>query len=70
MAGCLSYDHISYIFNQGGFARVYEVKDRNGSRQAIKVVTKKSLQTRKAKTKASTLAPSPTRMIADSGWRS
>lgn len=38
-------------FVQGGFARVYEVKDVRGSRAACKVVTKSSLKTKKAKTK-------------------
>lgn len=36
---------------QGGFARVFEVEDKAGSRLAIKVVTKNSLKTKKAKTK-------------------
>ena len=36
---------------QGGFARVFEVEDKAGSRLAIKVVTKTSLKTKKAKTK-------------------
>ena len=36
---------------QGGFARVYEVKDVRGTRHACKVVTKTSLKTKKAKTK-------------------
>ena len=39
------------FFFQGGFARVYEVKDAHGSRLACKVVTKSSLKTKKAKTK-------------------
>ena len=39
-----------FVF-QGGFARVYEVKDTQGSRSACKVVTKSSLKTKKAKTK-------------------
>ena len=39
---------------QGGFARVYEVKDVQGSRLACKVVTKSSLKTKKAKTKVQT----------------
>jgi hypothetical protein len=36
---------------QGGFARVYEVKDHRNVRYACKVVTKSSLKTKKAKTK-------------------
>ncbi|TCD67323.1 Cell cycle serine/threonine-protein kinase cdc5/MSD2 [Steccherinum ochraceum] len=39
------------MLGEGGFARVYEVKDRNGIRAACKVVTKGSLKTKKAKTK-------------------
>ncbi|KZS96268.1 Pkinase-domain-containing protein [Sistotremastrum niveocremeum HHB9708] len=39
------------FLGEGGFARVYEVKDDKGNRQAIKVVTKASLKTKKAKTK-------------------
>ncbi len=38
---------------QGGFARVYEVKDTRGTRFACKVITKSSLMTKKAKTKVS-----------------
>ncbi|KAL5522527.1 hypothetical protein ACEPAG_8543 [Sanghuangporus baumii] len=49
-AHAMSYSRVGFL-GEGGFARVYEVQDRNGVRQAIKVVTKKSLQTRKAKTK-------------------
>ena len=41
------------FFIQGGFARVYEVQDAEGLRHAIKVVTKDSLKTKKAKTKVS-----------------
>lgn len=41
-----------FFLPKGGFARVYEVADRAGVRQAIKVVTKDSLKTKKAKTKA------------------
>lgn len=39
------------LLGEGGFARVYEVKDMRGVKQAIKVVTKASLKTKKAKTK-------------------
>ncbi|THH31055.1 hypothetical protein EUX98_g3134 [Antrodiella citrinella] len=39
------------MLGEGGFARVYEVKDRAGARSACKVVTKSSLKTKKAKTK-------------------
>jgi hypothetical protein len=42
------------LLGEGGFARVYEVKDVKGNRLAIKVVTKASLKTKKAKTKVST----------------
>ncbi|KAI0791256.1 Pkinase-domain-containing protein [Abortiporus biennis] len=39
------------LLGEGGFARVYEVKDIDGERVACKVVTKSSLKTKKAKTK-------------------
>ncbi|KAI0712771.1 kinase-like domain-containing protein [Cerioporus squamosus] len=39
------------MLGEGGFARVYEVKDARGNRAACKVVTKSSLKTKKAKTK-------------------
>ncbi|KAH7913089.1 kinase-like domain-containing protein [Hygrophoropsis aurantiaca] len=39
------------FLGEGGFARVYEVKDVRGTRLACKVVTKTSLKTKKAKTK-------------------
>ncbi|KAI0941865.1 hypothetical protein AcV7_002434 [Taiwanofungus camphoratus] len=39
------------MLGEGGFARVYEVQDRDGKRAACKVVTKSSLKTKKAKTK-------------------
>ena len=39
------------MLGEGGFARVYEVKDMRGKKMAIKVVTKASLKTKKAKTK-------------------
>lgn len=42
---------------KGGFARVYEVKDSKGTRSAVKVVTKTSLKTKKAKTKVTQFFP-------------
>ncbi|KAF8720798.1 hypothetical protein AX14_010720 [Amanita brunnescens Koide BX004] len=39
------------FLGEGGFARVYEVKDHRNVRYACKVVTKSSLKTKKAKTK-------------------
>ncbi|KAI0075547.1 Pkinase-domain-containing protein [Panus rudis PR-1116 ss-1] len=39
------------MLGEGGFARVYEVRDRTGARSACKVVTKDSLSSKKAKTK-------------------
>ncbi|KAF8882459.1 kinase-like domain-containing protein [Infundibulicybe gibba] len=39
------------FLGEGGFARVYEVKDTKGARLACKVITKTSLKTKKAKTK-------------------
>ncbi|KAI0090477.1 kinase-like domain-containing protein [Irpex rosettiformis] len=39
------------LLGEGGFARVYEVRDRHGVHCAVKVVTNPSLQTVKAKTK-------------------
>ncbi|KAJ7774335.1 kinase-like domain-containing protein [Mycena maculata] len=39
------------FLGEGGFARVYEVKDSNNKRLACKVVTMSSLKTKKAKTK-------------------
>ncbi|EKM57520.1 uncharacterized protein PHACADRAFT_115710 [Phanerochaete carnosa HHB-10118-sp] len=39
------------MLGEGGFARVYEVEDRQRKRWACKVVTKQSLKTKKAKTK-------------------
>lgn len=47
---------------QGGFARVYEVKDTRGARLACKVITKASLKTKKAKTKVSPSKP-PTELV-------
>ncbi|EJC98313.1 Pkinase-domain-containing protein [Fomitiporia mediterranea MF3/22] len=49
-AHAVSYSRVGFL-GEGGFARVYEVQDRKGQRQAIKVVTKDSLKTKKAKTK-------------------
>ncbi|KAH9478186.1 Serine/threonine-protein kinase plo1 [Psilocybe cubensis] len=48
--GRLQFDRVGFL-GEGGFARVYEVKDQRGSRLACKVVTKASLKTKKAKTK-------------------
>ena len=45
------------LLGEGGFARVYEVKDPRGARQACKVVTKSSLKTKKAKTKVMAHTP-------------
>jgi cell cycle serine/threonine-protein kinase CDC5/MSD2 len=39
------------FLGEGGFARVFEVKDPRGRRLACKVVTRDSLKTKKAKTK-------------------
>ncbi|EIW78238.1 Pkinase-domain-containing protein [Coniophora puteana RWD-64-598 SS2] len=46
----VEFNRIGFL-GEGGFARVYEVKDARGSRYACKVVTKTSLKTKKAKTK-------------------
>ncbi|KAF8578980.1 Pkinase-domain-containing protein [Ramaria rubella] len=46
----VAFTRVGFL-GEGGFARVYEVKDSKGGRQAIKVVTKASLKTKKAKTK-------------------
>lgn len=46
----LEYQRVGFL-GEGGFARVYEVKDVRGTRLACKVVTKTSLKTKKAKTK-------------------
>ncbi|ESK88533.1 cell cycle serine threonine-protein kinase cdc5 msd2 [Moniliophthora roreri MCA 2997] len=48
--GQLSFQRVGFL-GEGGFARVYEVKDPQGYRAACKVVTKTSLKTKKAKTK-------------------
>jgi hypothetical protein len=42
---------------QGGFARVYQVRDSRNNQLACKVVTKSSLKTKKAKTKVCTSYP-------------
>ncbi|KAF8842470.1 Pkinase-domain-containing protein [Paxillus ammoniavirescens] len=46
----LQFHRVGFL-GEGGFARVYEVKDARGTRLACKVVTKTSLKTKKAKTK-------------------
>ncbi|KAF8877248.1 hypothetical protein CPB84DRAFT_1852738 [Gymnopilus junonius] len=48
--GRMQFNRVGFL-GEGGFARVYEVKDSRGSRLACKVVTKSSLKTKKAKTK-------------------
>ncbi|TFK38296.1 hypothetical protein BDQ12DRAFT_127973 [Crucibulum laeve] len=49
-SGRVQFQRVGFL-GEGGFARVYEVKDHRGTRQACKVVTKDSLKTKKAKTK-------------------
>ncbi|KAL1757547.1 hypothetical protein FB107DRAFT_209260 [Schizophyllum commune] len=49
-SGGLQFQRIGFL-GEGGFARVYEVKDHRGVLSACKVVTKTSLKTKKAKTK-------------------
>ncbi|KIY53253.1 Pkinase-domain-containing protein [Fistulina hepatica ATCC 64428] len=49
-SGTLQFHRIGFL-GEGGFARVYEVKDIRGTRCACKVITKSSLKTKKAKTK-------------------
>ncbi|EDR03567.1 uncharacterized protein LACBIDRAFT_191474 [Laccaria bicolor S238N-H82] len=49
-SGRLQFNRVGFL-GEGGFARVYEVKDVRGHRLACKVVTKSSLKTKKAKTK-------------------
>ncbi|KAK7047342.1 Cell cycle serine/threonine-protein kinase cdc5/MSD2 [Paramarasmius palmivorus] len=49
-SGHLSFQRVGFL-GEGGFARVYEVKDARNHRVACKVVTKTSLKTKKAKTK-------------------
>ncbi|KIJ90202.1 hypothetical protein K443DRAFT_38368, partial [Laccaria amethystina LaAM-08-1] len=49
-SGRLQFSRVGFL-GEGGFARVYEVKDVRGHRLACKVVTKSSLKTKKAKTK-------------------
>ncbi|KAI0266184.1 Pkinase-domain-containing protein [Gloeopeniophorella convolvens] len=48
--GSLRYQRISFL-GEGGFARVYQVRDSRNNNLACKVVTKSSLKTKKAKTK-------------------
>ncbi|KAG6857063.1 hypothetical protein H0H87_010028 [Tephrocybe sp. NHM501043] len=48
--GSVLFTRVGFL-GEGGFARVYEVKEANGARLACKVVTKSSLKTKKAKTK-------------------
>ena len=50
--------HVSGVFLQGGFARVYEVVDARNVRHAIKVINKSALKTTKNRTKARSLRPS------------
>ncbi|KAG6807580.1 hypothetical protein H0H92_007046 [Tricholoma furcatifolium] len=51
-SGTAVFNRVGFL-GEGGFARVYEVKETNsnGTRLACKVVTKSSLKTKKAKTK-------------------
>ncbi|PFH49070.1 hypothetical protein AMATHDRAFT_5215 [Amanita thiersii Skay4041] len=49
-AGRYQLQRVGFL-GEGGFARVYEVKDHRNIRLACKVVTKTSLKTKKAKTK-------------------
>lgn len=49
-SGRLTFRRLGFL-GEGGFARVYEVKDGHNVRLACKVVTKASLKTKKAKTK-------------------
>ena len=46
----LAYSQIS-AERQGGFARVYEVKDSQSHRRAVKVISKLSVRSKKNKTK-------------------
>ncbi|KAH9991935.1 kinase-like domain-containing protein [Russula vinacea] len=48
--GSLRYQRMSFL-GEGGFARVYQVRDPRNNHLACKVVTKSSLKTKKAKTK-------------------
>ncbi|KAN0135902.1 Protein kinase-like domain containing protein [Lactarius tabidus] len=48
--GSLRYQRMSFL-GEGGFARVYQVRDSRNTYLACKVVTKSSLKTKKAKTK-------------------
>ncbi|KAF8638670.1 hypothetical protein AX17_002031 [Amanita inopinata Kibby_2008] len=49
-AGRYQLQRVGFL-GEGGFARVFEVKDHRNARLACKVVTKSSLKTKKAKTK-------------------
>ncbi|KAG6837148.1 hypothetical protein H0H93_014053 [Arthromyces matolae] len=49
--GSALFSRVGFL-GEGGFARVYEVKEASGARLACKVVSKASLKTKKAKTKA------------------
>ncbi|WWC57830.1 uncharacterized protein I303_100365 [Kwoniella dejecticola CBS 10117] len=44
------YDRVGFL-GEGGFARVYEIQDYKNRRKAIKVISRKSIQTKKNKTK-------------------
>ena len=57
-----TYTRVGFL-GEGGFARVFEVEDKAGSRLAIKVVTKTSLKTKKAKTKVSSYVNSFVAML-------
>ncbi|KAI0039012.1 Pkinase-domain-containing protein [Auriscalpium vulgare] len=46
----VQFQRLNFL-GEGGFARVYEVRDTHNNRLACKVVTKSSLKTKKAKTK-------------------
>ncbi|KAG6902159.1 hypothetical protein C0995_003633 [Termitomyces sp. Mi166 len=48
--GTAVFSRVGFL-GEGGFARVYEVKEASGARLACKVVSKSSLKTKKAKTK-------------------
>ncbi|KAG6900383.1 hypothetical protein C0993_011733 [Termitomyces sp. T159_Od127] len=48
--GAVVLNRVGFL-GEGGFARVYEVKETSGARLACKVVSKSSLKTKKAKTK-------------------
>nr|XP_019014240.1 PLK/PLK1 protein kinase [Kwoniella pini CBS 10737]OCF53021.1 PLK/PLK1 protein kinase [Kwoniella pini CBS 10737] len=46
----VQYDRVGFL-GEGGFARVYEIQDYRNRRKAIKVINRKSIQTKKNKTK-------------------